>query len=115
MIGEVLILVGAAFMVLAALGTLRFDDVFSRMHALSKASTAGLLLVLGGGFIALAHPNDLTFLALAGGLHLVTSPIGANLLARSTYYAEGIPHQIDDIDELAECRAATDVDVDPGT
>jgi multicomponent Na+:H+ antiporter subunit G len=91
----------------------RFDDVFSRMHALSKASTLGLLLVLVGGFAALEAANDLTFLALAGALHLVTSPIGSNLLARSTYYAEGISQHIDDIDELAECRAAIDVDVDP--
>ena len=104
MIGELLVLIGAVLMVIAAVGTLRFSDVFSRMHALSKASTLGLLLVLAGGFVVLDHPNDLTFLVLAGILHLVTSPIGNNLLARSTYYAEGIAHGIDSIDELAECR-----------
>jgi multicomponent Na+:H+ antiporter subunit G len=104
MIGELLVLVGAVLILLAGIGTVRFADVFSRMHALAKASTLGLLFVLLGGFLALRHPNDLTFLALAGFLHLVTSPIGNNLLARATYYAEGIPHEIDDVDELADCR-----------
>lgn len=112
MIGELLVLLGAVLTLLAAVGTLRFADVFSRMHALSKASTLGLLLILGGGLVILQHPNDLTFLALAGILHLITSPIGANLLARATYYAEGIPHLIDDVDELAACRAVEEREAD---
>lgn len=112
MIGELLLVVGAALILLAALGAVRFSDVFSRMHALSKASTLGLIIVLIGGLASLEAANDLTFLALAGALHLVTSPIGSNLLARSTYYAEGIQQHIDDIDELAECRATIDVDVE---
>lgn len=105
MIGEALVLVGAAFTLLAAVGTLRFADVFSRMHALAKASTLGLLLALLGGLVVLDHPNDVTFLVLAGVLHLVTTPIGANLLARATYYAEGIDHEIAEVDELAACNA----------
>ena len=114
MIGEALVLAGAVFMLLAGIGVLRFDDVFSRMHALGKASTMGLLLVLAGGLVALRHPNDLTFVVLAGILHLVTSPIGNNLLARATYYAEGIPHEIEDVDELAECRAVAGLEGPPG-
>ena len=50
-IGEVLVLVGAAFTLLAGIGTLRFSDVFARMHALGKASTLGLLLVLLGAAV----------------------------------------------------------------
>jgi multicomponent Na+:H+ antiporter subunit G len=109
-IGEVLVLVGAVLTLLAAVGTVRFSDVFSRMHALAKASTLGLLLVLGGALVVLEHWNDLTFIALAGVLHLVTSPIGNNLLARSTYYAEGIRHDIDSVDELDACRKVDGVD-----
>ncbi len=102
MIGEALLLAGAAFTLLAAVGTLRFDDVFARMHALSKASTLGLLLALAGGAVSLTHPNDITSLVLAAVLHVVTSPVGTNLISRATYYAEGIPHGIDTIDELAD-------------
>jgi multicomponent Na+:H+ antiporter subunit G len=103
-IGEGLVVVGAAFTLLAATGAVRFDDVFARMHALSKASTLGLLLVLVGGAVSLPHPNDITSLVLAAVLHLVTSPVGSNLISRATYYAEGIPHGIDTIDELADGR-----------
>lgn len=101
MIAELLVLLGAALTFVAALGTVRFRDVFARMHALSKASTLGLLLILIGAALALRHPNDITSLLLAAALHLVTSPIGANLIGRATYFAEGIPNGIDTVDELA--------------
>jgi multicomponent Na+:H+ antiporter subunit G len=109
-IGEALVLAGAVLTLVAGVGTLRFSDVFSRMHALTKASAFGLLLAIAGALLVLDHPNDVTFLVLAAILHLVTSPIGNNLLARATYYAEGIPHVIDADDELAQCREATDPD-----
>lgn len=102
MIAELAVLTGAALTFVAALGTVRFRDVFARMHALSKASTLGLLLILIGAAIGLSHPNDITSLLLAAVLHVVTSPIGANLISRATYFAEGIPNGIDTVDELAE-------------
>lgn len=101
MIGEALLVIGAAFILLAAIGILRFDDVFVRMQILSKASTFGLLCVLSGGLASLELANDLTSLVLAGLLHLVTSPVGSNLLARATYFAPGVDHRIDGLDELA--------------
>lgn len=101
MIAELLVLVGSALAFVAALGAVRFDDVFARMHALSKASTLGLLLMFVGAAVGLAHPNDITSLLLAAALHLVTSPIGSNLIARATYFSEGIPTGIDASDDLA--------------
>jgi len=100
LIPELAVLVGAAFTLLAAAGTVRFGDVFARMHALSKASTLGLLLILVGAALGLEHPNDITSLLVAAMLHLVTSPIGANLISRATYFAEGIPNGIGVVDEL---------------
>jgi multicomponent Na+:H+ antiporter subunit G len=107
--GEVLLLVGSLFTALAAVGVLRFDDVFVRMQALSKATTLGLVLVLVGAALALQDPNDITSLVLAAVVHLITTPVGNNLIARATYWAEGIPHGIDTVDQLAEHRA-TDPD-----
>ena len=48
MIGELLILAGSLLTLVAAVGMFRFQDVFSRMHALAKASTAAVVLVLVG-------------------------------------------------------------------
>ena len=58
MIGHALLVLGAALTLLAAIGMVRFRDAFSRMHALTKASTAGSLLVLLGA----ARTSDVTSL-----------------------------------------------------
>lgn len=118
MIGELLLLVGALLTFLAALGMARFRDVFARMHALTKASTAGALLVLLGAAVSLDHPNDVTSLVLAAVLQLITSPVAANMVSRSTYGAEGIQLELDVLDELGRDMAARDagsasVDDDP--
>ena len=55
MIGEVLALAGALLTLLAAIGVVRFRDVLERMHAVTKASTVGLLFVLVGTAFARAR------------------------------------------------------------
>jgi multicomponent Na+:H+ antiporter subunit G len=106
--GELLALAGTTLMLLAAIGVVRFPDVLARMQALTKASTAGVVLVLLGGAVTLDHPNDVTTLLLAAALQLLTMPVAANLMSRSTYLAQGIAKHVDGIDELAESRALTD-------
>lgn len=105
MIAEILILAGAILTLLSAAGVVRFGDVLSRMHALTKASTLGVLLALVGAAIGLSDPNDVTSLLLAAALQLLTSPVAANLLGRSTYLASGIGTPIDAEDELADAPA----------
>jgi multicomponent Na+:H+ antiporter subunit G len=101
MIVEAVVLLGAVLILLAAIGVVRFDDVLTRMHALTKASTLGVLLVLVGAALYLRNPNDYTSLALAAGLQLLTSPVSAHLIGRATYRAGGIGHRLDVVDELA--------------
>jgi multicomponent Na+:H+ antiporter subunit G len=99
-IGEAFILFGCVLTLLAGVGVLRFGDVFQRMHALSKASALGLVLVLVGAAIVLPNINDVTSLALAAILQVLTLPIGANLVSIAAFRAPGIPRQIDTVDEL---------------
>jgi multicomponent Na+:H+ antiporter subunit G len=105
MIGQLVALVGSLLVFLAAVGVVRFDDVLARMHALSKASTLGVLLLLFGAAISLQHPNDVTSLVLAALLQVLVSPPASNLLSRAVYLAEGIPSRIDTVDEGAARRA----------
>lgn len=83
----ILIIVGAIFTLAAALGLLRFPDLYSRTHAASKAGTLGSGIVL----IALAiHSDDIgtATRALAGVVFfMLTAPIAAHLLARAAYFA----------------------------
>ena len=44
------ILLGAILCLISAIGVLRLPDVYTRMHAASKASTLGVVLILVGVF-----------------------------------------------------------------
>jgi multicomponent Na+:H+ antiporter subunit G len=90
-IGELLALVGALLVLVAAIGVVRFRDALARLHALSKASTLGVLLLLAGAALNLRNLNDLTSVVLAAILHLLTSPPASNMVSRATYLAEGLP------------------------
>jgi len=101
-IGELLALGGATLVLLAAVGVVRLDHALARMHALSKASTLGVLLILVGAAVNISDANDLTSILLAALLHLLTSPPASNLLSRATYIAYGMPAATGIIDEGAE-------------
>ena len=96
---EVVAVVGCLLTLLSAIGVVRFSDVLERSHALTKASTLGLVFVLVGAAIDLDHPNDVTSLLIAGVLQIITMPVGANLMNGAVYRAEGIPHRVDTVDE----------------
>ena len=97
MIGELFALVGATLVLLSAVDVVRFNDVFARLHSLAKASTLGVLLVLGGAAINLHDLNDVTTVVLAAVLHLLASPPASNMVSRSAYLAGTMPP--DAIDE----------------
>jgi multicomponent Na+:H+ antiporter subunit G len=99
-IGELLALVGAALVLLSALGVVRFTDIYARLHALAKASTLGILLILAGAAVDLRAVNDITSVVLAAVLHLLASPPAANMVSRATYLTAGLPPGT--IDEHAE-------------
>ncbi|TXI06972.1 MAG: monovalent cation/H(+) antiporter subunit G [Rhizobium sp.] len=83
----VLLLAGALFSLIAAIGIVRLPDLYSRMHAASKAGTvgSGLLLLAVGIF---SHDLPILARALAGFVFFVlTAPISAHLLARAAHKA----------------------------
>lgn len=97
-----LLLAGAAFVLLAGLGLWRFDDLYSRIHAATKAITLGVLLVIAGAALRVASGDDLLKLLLAAIFQLMTAPVSGHMLGRAAY-SIGIPlsgHTI--IDQLQE-------------
>ncbi len=91
---EVIVVLGSLLIAIAGVGVLRFRPALSRLHALTKASTLGVALVLIGAAAASDRPNDWTSLMLAAALQLATSPISAGLISRSTFLVsslEGAP------------------------
>ncbi|MBW1603968.1 monovalent cation/H(+) antiporter subunit G [Streptomyces sp. JJ66] len=83
-ISAVLLLTGALFCLLAALGLLRFPDAVCRLHAAAKAQTLGLLLILLGA--ALQAPFRYAApLALVALFQLLTIPVTSQIVGRTAY------------------------------
>lgn len=82
-IAAVLLLAGCTLALLGAVGTVRFPNLYARMHAATKPPTLGLLLVAAGTALVAADFADVTFLALVVGLQFLTAPVGAHLLGRA--------------------------------
>lgn len=86
----VLLLSGAFFVLVAALGLVRMPDVYIRMHAATKAGTLGATLVLAATAL---HGADfgVTARAVAAIVFLfITAPVAAHLIGRAAYLG-GVP------------------------
>lgn len=98
-IGGLLLIVGSLFILLAAVGVVRFDDIYARMHAAAKAPALGVVGVGVGAALIIGSPSALVVALLVVVLQLISGPVGAHLLARSVY-RQLAPH-LDGPDELA--------------
>ena len=72
---NLLLLIGAAFILIAAIGVVRFPDFLARMHAVSKATTFGL------GCMLLAILAKVGFAIV---FIFLTIPVAAHLIARAS-------------------------------
>jgi multicomponent Na+:H+ antiporter subunit G len=76
---------GLFFMLMASVGVLRMPDLFTRMHAATKASTLG---ISGIALAALVHFADFAVTArllLIISFFFLTAPVAAHALARAAY------------------------------
>ncbi len=92
MIREILIsallIVGSLLIFLSGLGLMRFSDALCRSHALAKASTCGICLMLAA--LILAIDNDISGLKifLVMTFTLLTIPLAGHLTAQLVYRHE---------------------------
>lgn len=108
----ILMIVGGIFALAGAIGVLRFPDVFTRMHAASKAGVAGS----GLGLIAVALAAQDAGLSVRALLALVfflmTTPLAAHLVARAALRAGHVPLSRTD-DEENRTAALSNVEQKP--
>ena len=83
--GAVVLAAGAFFCLAAAVGLVRFPDVMTRMHAATKPSVFGLILVLVGVTLSLRDWKAFTLLGLAVVLQILTAPVSGHLVSRTAY------------------------------
>lgn len=99
-VAALLMLGGALFSVIAAIGVLRLPDLYTRLHAASKAGA------VGGGmiFLALAVASFDAAIVLRASLGIVflllSTPVAAHLLARAAYRCGETPVPGTTVDDL---------------
>jgi multicomponent Na+:H+ antiporter subunit G len=78
-------LFGAVFFFAGTVGLLRFPDVYSRLHALTKADNLGLGFVIAGLAVQAGDLAVVLKLVMIWALVLVSSSVSCQLIARSTW------------------------------
>lgn len=84
-IAAAFLVAGGVFCLIAGVGIVRLPDVFTRMHAATKAGTLGLALVCIAVMV-LAETWLQFFEALFVFVFMIaTAPVGAHLIGRAAY------------------------------
>ena len=82
LIGDILLVIGCAFIALGSLGLIRMPDVYNRLQAGTKAATLGAMSVLLG--IGFHHPDWWAKLLVIAGFVLFLSLIHISEPTRPT-------------------------------
>ena len=104
--GAVCLAIGAFFCLAAAVGLVRFPDPLTRMHAATKPSVFGLLLVLAGVALSLRDAKVVTLLLLAVLLQVMTAPVSGHLVSRNAHRTGQWDAEHAALDELSDDQAA---------
>lgn len=96
----VLVLLGAILSIAAAVGLLRFADVLTRLHAVTKPQVLGLFAMIVA--IAIAGESVFTFFMLLPIFifQALTAPVAAHMVGRAAYRAGIIAEDRIYVDEL---------------
>ena len=100
LIGSLIVLGGAVFLLSAGLGVLRMPDSYNRIQTGTKASTLGTILVLLG--LAVLHPEWTWKLLILIFFVLLTNPVSSHALARATHAARTSEDELMVVDRLDE-------------
>lgn len=114
--GGIVLALGAFFCLAAAVGMVRFPDVMSRMHAATKPSVFGLILVLVGVTLSLRDAAAACLLLLAVTFQMLTAPVSGHLVSRTAYRNGDWDADRAVVDDLARDLANSDpADQPPGS
>ena len=82
---------GALLTALGSLGLLRFPDVFTRMHAATKAATVGVIATTAAAAAEAGAASGVAVLLLVIALLFLSGPLGISILARAAYHDPETP------------------------
>jgi multicomponent Na+:H+ antiporter subunit G len=108
-LGGIVTIVGGLFVALAAVGLVRFPDVYTRLHAATKAGLLGVGLILLGVGIASGELTMALRSIIPLAFLMLTTPVSSHLLARAAYRAGVRPVDttvVNDIDGIDNGRSS---------
>lgn len=85
-LGTLFVLAGIPFFLSGTVGLLRFPDIYTRLHALTKADNVGLGFIILGLCIQATDWLEVVKLILIWLLVLVSSATSCHLVARTALY-----------------------------
>ncbi|MFO7156578.1 MAG: monovalent cation/H(+) antiporter subunit G [Pseudomonadota bacterium] len=83
-LGTVVMMLGSFLFLVAAMGIVRLPDVYCRSHALGKATTLGIMLLLVGYGLRVPEASWLKILLIVL-FQMVTVPVAAHLFCLMAY------------------------------
>jgi len=84
-IADVLIVLGLAVMTLGVYGIVRFPDVYTQLHASSKAAFLGVSILLVATSLG-DGPSILARVVLIVALLAITTPVAAHAIAQAAHH-----------------------------
>lgn len=90
LVSSAFLLIGAVFMLLAALGVVRMPDLFTRMQATTKSATLGAGCTLLAAALHFADLGVTTRVVAVIAFLLLTAPVAAHMIGRAAYFI-GVP------------------------
>ncbi len=91
---------GAIFAMLAAIGILRMPDAFLRISVTTKAATLGVGLLLAATAVYFDNIAVTTRVLAIIIFIILTAPVGAHLIGRTTYFLDNKMWKNSVIDDL---------------
>ncbi|QGH35047.1 Na+/H+ antiporter subunit G [Gracilibacillus salitolerans] len=81
------LVLGTFFVLSASIGVIRFPDVYTRLHASTKAATLGISGIMIGAFIFLYVEHEIVSGKLILGIIfiLLTAPVSAHMIGRAAH------------------------------
>ncbi len=108
----VLLIIGTAFALLAAVAVVRMPDLYTRMHGATKSATLGVGCMILATAIQFANTETTTVAILVVGFLFLTAPVAAHMIGR-TAHRQRVPKWIGTVvDESPLAHSAGDADED---
>lgn len=109
-LSQLLLLFGAIYILLAAIGMLRFPDVYTRLHASTKLVALGGVGILLGAALAWPQPGAVNRVLLIAAFFLLTAPLSGYMISRAGYLSGLEPWREEgSVDEWDACGDASEL------